>query len=315
MTINILFAGTPAEWPQYRPVLEAGLQEHGIDAVVAHGEVERPEDVDYLVYAPNGPVQDLSPFTNLALVQSLWAGVDRVLKDPALRCPLARMVDPGMVKGMSEYIAGHVLRHHLNADRFASARPGEWLSDLLPPLAQDRRVGILGAGVLGMAAADALAGLGFDVTTWSRSRKSSNTAGIKCLHGEAALPEVLETSDILVVMLPRTRQTDNLLDLERLSLLPAGASIVNPSRGWVIDDDALLELLDNGHLSGATLDVFRVEPLPAEHPFWSHPSVLVTPHVAAETHPESAGRVVVENIRRGVAGEPFLHVVDPAQGY
>ena len=313
MTVRVHFAGNPADWPRYRPVLEAGLREHGIDASLGTGDSDRPEDVEYLVYAPSGPVNDLSPFRNLVLVQSLWAGVDRILKDPALNCPLSRMVDPSMIQGMTEYIAGHVLRHHLGSDRFAKAGPGEWLSCHLPPLASKRRVGILGAGALGSAAADALVTLGFDVTTWSRTPKS--IPNVRCLHGETGLPKILRTSEILVLMLPQTPETDNLLDLRTLALLPAGAAIINPSRGWVIDDDALLEALNSGHLSGATLDVFRVEPLPATHPFWLHPDILITPHVASETHPESAGKVVVENIRRGVSGEPFLHLVDPGRGY
>ena len=313
MTVRVHFAGKLAEWPRYRPVLEAGLREHGIDASFGTGDADHPEDIDYLVYGPGGPVKDLSPFRNLVLVQSLWAGVDRIVKDPALNCPLARMVDPGMIQGMTEYIAGHVLRHHLETDRFAKARPGEWLSGLLPPLASKRCVGILGAGVLGTAAANALVKLGFDVTTWSRTPKS--IPRVRCLHGEAGLPDVLQASDILVIMLPQTPETNNLLDLRTLSLLPVGAAVINPSRGWVIDDDALLEKLNSGHLSGATLDVFRVEPLPANHPFWSHPDILITPHVASETHPESAGKVVVENIRRGVSGEPFLYLVDPGHGY
>lgn len=313
MTARVHFAGKPEDWPRYRPVLEAGLREHGIEASLGSGDADRPEIVEYLVYAPNGPVNDLSPFRNLVLVQSLWAGVDRILKDPALKCPLARMVDPSMIQGMTEYIAGHVLRHHLGSDRFAKAGPGEWLSGLLPPLASKRRVGILGAGILGSAAANALVTLGFDVTTWSRKPKS--IPNVRCLHGRTGLPEILRTSEILVLMLPQTPETDNLLDLQTLALLPAGAAIINPSRGWVIDDDALLEMLDTGHLSGATLDVFRVEPLPASHPFWSHPAILVTPHVASETQPESAGKVVVENIRRGVSGEPFLHLVDRELGY
>ena len=313
MTVRVHYAGNPSDWPRYRPVLETGLREHGINASFGTGDADRPEDIEYLVYAPSGPVNDLSPFRNLVLVQSLWAGVDGILKDPALNCPLARMVDPSMIQGMTEYIAGHVLRHHLGTDRFAKAGPGEWLSGLLPPPASKRRVGILGAGVLGTAAANALVKLGFDVTTWSRTPRS--IPHVRCLHGEAGLPETLQASDILVIMLPQTPDTDNLLDVRTLSMLPVGAAVINPSRGWVIDDDALLEKLNSGHLSGATLDVFRVEPLPARHPFWSHPDILITPHVASETHPESAGKVVVENIRRGVSGEPFLHLVDPERGY
>jgi glyoxylate/hydroxypyruvate reductase A len=129
------------------------------------------------------------------------------------------------------------------------------------------------------------------------------------------LHHALAGAEIVVLLLPRTAATENLLGDRRLSLLARGASIINPGRGTLIDDDALLSALDSGQVGHATLDVFRVEPLPANHPFWHHPRVTVTPHIAAQTRPATSSAVIAENIRRGEAGEPFLHLVDRARGY
>jgi len=140
-------------------------------------------------------------------------------------------------------------------------------------------------------------------------------AGLTCLSGPEGLDRALSTAAILVTLLPRTPGTENILDARTLALLPEGAVILNPGRGALIDDEALLAALDAGRVGHATLDVFRVEPLPGDHPYWTHPRVTVTPHIAADTRTASAARVVAENIRRGEAGEPFLHRVDRVRGY
>jgi glyoxylate/hydroxypyruvate reductase len=155
----------------------------------------------------------------------------------------------------------------------------------------------------------ALRGLGFPVVLWGRTAKPG------CQHGEDGLASALATAQIVVTLLPKTPETENLLDARRLAMLPRGAVILNPGRGALIDDAALLAALDAGHIGHATLDVFRVEPLPADHPFWAHPKVTVTPHIAADTRADSASRVIAENVRRGEAEEPLLHLVDRTRGY
>jgi glyoxylate/hydroxypyruvate reductase A len=172
---------------------------------------------------------------------------------------------------------------------------------------------MLGLGALGTACARQLAALNFDTHGWSRREKS--VAGITCHHGDKGLHAALQDADIVVLLLPDTPATTDIINTETLALLAPGAAIINPGRGPLIDDDALLEALDKGTLGHATLDVFRIEPLPADNPFWAHPKVTVTPHIASETRPSSAARVIAENIRRGEAGEPFLHLVDRETGY
>lgn len=172
---------------------------------------------------------------------------------------------------------------------------------------------ILGLGALGQACAQALQQVGFPLRGWSRTEK--HIPGLKTYHGTEGLQAALTGAEIVVLLLPKTPDTENILNTETLGWLARGAVILNPGRGPLIDDEALLAALDNGSIGHATLDVFRVEPLPADHPFWAHRDVTVTPHIAAETRPNSAARVVVENIRRGEAGLSFEHLVDRARGY
>jgi len=307
---RVLFAALPQRWREYEHHLRAAFAEAGLE--VELGTDYPPETVDYIVYAPNSEVQDFRPYSKLKAVLNLWAGVENVVGNETLSVPLARMVDPGLTEGMVEWVTGHVLRHHLGIDANLAAQNGEWVKHV-PPLARERRVGILGLGELGRACGEALAFLNFDVSGWSRSPKS--IPGIACHHGDEGLARVLGTSEILVLLLPLTADTENTLDAPAIGLLPEGAVVLNPGRGALIDDAALLASLDSGHLSHATLDVFRTEPLPPEHPFWAHPKVTVTPHIASDTRPASASRVIAENVRRGEAGEPFLHVVDREAGY
>lgn len=310
MTLTILFAASDANWADYAAPLRAALAEAGIKATLTREAVA--PDVDYIVYAPSSPLQDFTPYTRCKAVLSLWAGVERIVGNASLTMPLCRMVDPALTEGMVEWVVGHALRHHLGMDRHI-VNPGHVWDPTCPPLARERPVAMLGMGELGTACAQALAALHFPVMGWSRTEKS--VPGIPCQHGEAGLDAVLANAQIVVTLLPRTPGTENTLDARRLALLPRGAVILNPGRGALIDDDALLAALDTGQIGHATLDVFRVEPLPRDHRYWTHPSVTVTPHIAADTRAPSASRVIVENIRRGEAGEALLNLVDRSRGY
>ncbi|RMA43754.1 2-hydroxyacid dehydrogenase [Rhodophyticola porphyridii] len=309
---NILFAARPERWTLYEPHLREALAEAGLAHAVLTTEAD-PSEVDYIVYAPNGPVTDFTPYTRLKAVLNLWAGVEDVVGNDTLKAPLARMVDYGLTEGMVEWVTGHTLRHHLGMDAHIHGQDGVWRAGIVPPLARDRTVAILGLGALGSGCAAALAGLGFHVTGWSRTPKQIE--GVRTEHGPDGLQDILKSAEIVTLLLPDTPATENTLNADTLSLMPRGAVILNPGRGALIDDDALLAALDSGGIGHATLDTFRIEPLPADHPFWAHPKVTVTPHIASETRVESAARVIVENIRRGEAGQPFLHLVDRTLGY
>lgn len=307
--IRILFAAGSKSWDAYRAVLSAALAARG----VAH-EIVTPEDrpdpagIDWIVHAPSAALEDFSPYVRLRGVQSLWAGVEAVADNRTLGAPLMRMVDAGLRQGMVEWVAAHVLRHHLGIDVHLRGEAA-WGTPP-PPLATDRPVAMLGMGALGAACARALTGLGFPVTGWSR--RAVDVPGVRSVTGEEGLRAALSGADIAVLLVPLTRATENLMDARRLGWMRPGAVLINPGRGGLVDDAALLAALD-GPLGHATLDTFRAEPLPADHPFRHHPKVTVTPHIAAATRPASAAEVVAENVRRAVAGEPLLHVVDRSE--
>lgn len=312
MPPRVLYAGNPAEWPLYRKTLAAALARLGVEAEISDG-AEDPATVDYVVYAPDAGLEDFTPFTNLKAVLSLWAGVESFQANATLTAPLARMVDAGLSAGMAEWVLGHSLRHHLGIDAHILGQDGIWRHDLTPPLARCRQVGILGLGELGRTCARYLHAAGFAVSGWSRRMKS--LPDIACLAGAAGLNNLLSRAEILVLLLPLTHETENILNAETLARLPKGAFILNPGRGALIDDAALLGALDRSQIAHATLDVFRTEPLPPDHPFWAHPAVTVTPHIASETRAETASDAIAENISRGESGAPFLYLVDRARGY
>ena len=270
-------------------------------------------DVRY-VLAWKPPTGFFAPFPNLALVVNLGSGVDALIgRDDLPEVPISRLSDRGMVQLMTSYVLFAVIRHARDIPAFERAqRRREWHYIHPRPLSTFR-VGVLGLGELGGAAAEALARLGFDVRGWARTPKT--IAGVSCVPGLEALDGVLAESDILVVMLPLTSQTRGLLDARRLGLLPRGADLVNVSRGAIIDDAALVDALRARRIDEATLDAFAVEPLPAGHPFWSMDNVLMTPHLASITVPEDAARDVAESIRRVRSGAEPLYRIDPRRGY
>ncbi|MCB2111213.1 MAG: glyoxylate/hydroxypyruvate reductase A [Defluviimonas sp.] len=312
MSVTIHFAASRDDWENYAPHLRRALAEAGLDAALSP-ELGDPAAVDYIVYAPHEGLSDFTPFVRCKAVLSLWAGVERIAPNPTLTQPLVRMVDPGMTESMVEYVVGHVLRHHLGMDAHILGQDGVWRNRVRPPIARERNVAMLGLGVLGSSAARALAALNFPVMGWSRSART--IPGIDCRSGEDGLRAVLARAEIVVLLMPLTAETRDLLNAERLALLPKGAVIINPGRGPLVDDEALLAALEAGRIGHATLDVFRTEPLPPEHPFWAHPRVTVTPHIAADTRAVTATRVIAENIRRAEAGEPMANLVDRGRGY
>lgn len=302
--MKVLFAAPDSKWDEWSSALVSACPEMQL---VRSGE---PESFDAIIYAPGGEIEDLSAYRNARLVQSLWAGVERIVSNPTLTQPLARMVDPGLTQGMAEYCTGWTMRAHLEMDSYA--QDGNWRNGQVPPLATERHVTILGMGELGRATADMLAGLGFHVIGWSASGRPVD--GVE-IFGADDLDKALQRAEILVTLLPDTPNTRGVMNAERFARLPKGAWLINPGRGTLLDDDALIASLDAGHLGHAVLDVFRTEPLPRDHRFWADPRITVTPHIAAETRPETAAPVVAENLRRAMSGQLILNLVDRAKGY
>ncbi len=249
------------------------------------------------------------------MIFSLGAGVDHLLSDPELPAgvPIVRMTDAALTRGMTEYVTLHVLRHHRRQRALeANQRAGAW-EHVVTPTAPARRVGIMGLGMLGRAAARALAALEFDLAGWSRT--AHDIAGVACFHGPDGLGPFLARTEILVCLLPLTPETEGILTAALFAQLPKGASLINAARGGHQVEADILAALESGQLSEATLDVFETEPLPAGHPFWSHPRVTVTPHNASVTDPDSGARQVIENISRFRRGEPLPDLVDVKAGY
>ncbi|MSO70916.1 MAG: glyoxylate/hydroxypyruvate reductase A [Alphaproteobacteria bacterium] len=257
---------------------------------------------------------DLARYRNLKAIFSLGAGVDHLLADPTLpRVPVCRLVDRALTRGMTEHVLTHVLRFHRNLPGYERQQHAfEW-KGLPIKLPEERIVCVMGLGELGGAAAKALAAHGFHTRGWSRTPKT--LAGVESYAGNDALAAFLKGCEILVCLLPLTRETEGILSCQLFAHLPRGACLINAARGAHLVEEDLIPALDTGQLGGAALDVFRVEPLPRGHPYWTNPRILITPHVASVTDPRSSAELVAENIRRVDAGEAPLYVVDPRRGY
>ncbi|HEY0107449.1 MAG TPA: glyoxylate/hydroxypyruvate reductase A [Rhizomicrobium sp.] len=258
----------------------------------------------------------LASLPNLAAVFSLGAGVDGFLVDPDFpkHVPLIRFVDPTLSGEMAQFAALHVLMQHRTAAYFTAAQAeSAWRQRMLPRATADTRVGILGLGEIGTECAERLRDLGFAVSGWSRTRKT--VAGIESHAGAGELDAFLSVCDFLICVLPLTPDTRHILNAETFAKLPRGAYVINIARGGHLNEPDLVDALDSGHLSGATLDVFEIEPLPRESPIWKHPRIIATPHIAAITSPIHATRSILEGIAAIESGRAPKNVVDMTRGY
>jgi glyoxylate/hydroxypyruvate reductase A len=273
-----------------------------------------PADIDFAVVwqLPDGVLQS---FPNLLGISSMGAGVDGLMADPTLPegVPVARLVDPVMSSRMAEYVAASVLHYHLQFDAYFEQQRQEIWHRRLPHDAASRPIGMLGLGELGQAAAAMLQRIGFTVSGWSRSPK--DLPGITCHHGADGLTAVLGGSDIVVLLLPHTSATVDLINAGRIAQMRLGSYLINCARGELIVETDVLDGLGDGNLAGYTLDVARTEPLPEGHPFWRHPKVRITPHVSSISETSSGVRILAEQIRRVRRGEPLLHTVELSSGY
>ncbi|WP_028223945.1 2-hydroxyacid dehydrogenase [Paraburkholderia ferrariae] len=276
-------------------------------------DIGDPAAVRYLAawQPPEDPARTLP---NLEVIFSVGAGIDQFdLSGVPDHIAVVRMVEPGIVEGMVEYVTQAVLTIHRDLFDYAAQQQQRVWRELPVRAAASRRVGVLGLGMLGSAVLERLRLFGFACAGWSRSAHS--LAGIDCYAGAESLDAFLARTDILVCLLPLTAATHGLIDAAFLAKLPGGASLINVGRGPQLDQQALLDALERGHLANAILDVTDPEPLPPAHPFWTHPRVRLTPHIASATRPETAVDVVLENIRRHRSGLPMLGQIDRARGY
>lgn len=308
----LIFISRDERFASWRPALADVLP--GMELRHWPEDKERRAGVAYAI-AWHPPPGALARFPDLKAVFSVGAGVEHIFADPRLPpdLPVIRLVDDTLTEQMSEYVLLHVLRHHRRQPEYDAQQAERLWRPLAQPRATQRAVGILGLGVLGLDAARKLRGLGFRVAGWSRRRK--HEPGIDCYAGREELPAFLARSEIAVCLLPLTPETRGLLNAGTLAHLPEGAALINAARGTIVEESALLNALDSGRLGAATVDVFSEEPLPAEHPFWRHPRVTVTPHIAAVTDPVSAARIIAANIARIESGLAPLYRADPDKGY
>lgn len=291
------------------------LQAQLPDLKIVHASaIENPQEIAYaLVWKP--PARFFDRMNNLRLIVNLGAGVDSLVnrEDLPKGIPITRITDPQMARMMAGYVLFSVLRHARDIPFFEQAqRLGKW-AYRHPRSPDEITVSVLGLGQLGAKAAYELQRQGFKVLGWSRS--PAQIEGVECHSGMDALDGVIGQADILVLMLPHTPQTVNLLNRERLEKMKSGAALVNVARGSLVDQTALIDLLKIGHIGAATLDVFEREPLPTGHPLWSMPNVLITPHLASVAIPSSSATQIAANIRCISAGMPPDNVIDPSRGY
>lgn len=256
----------------------------------------------------------LGGLPNLKLVQKLGAGVDGILKDTTLpeNVRVCRLKPDAPAEEIAEYCLAYVLQAQRNVRFHAdNAKQGLW-RQIPPKKCAQTTIGVLGLGHIGGRTATTFASLGFSVMGWSRTQKQIK--GVTCLAGTEMLPKLLESSDYVVSILPSTPETRDLFNLETFEHMKSGAILINAGRGDLIDEQSLIVALDRGKLAGAVLDVFVNEPLPEEHPFWTHPKITVTPHVSG-WHLDGAFEDIAENYRRLKSGTPLLHQVDRQAGY
>ncbi|SFB60306.1 glyoxylate/hydroxypyruvate reductase A [Pseudomonas sp. NFIX10] len=306
----LLYKADPVRGEQWKRL----FAEHAPDIEWrAWPDIGDPKDIRYLA-AWQAPDDLETRLPNLEVLFALSAGVDQLDLDRLpTSLPVVRLLDPGITRGMCEYASFAVLSLHRDMLRYRQQQVARcWQAHLLQPAAQ-RRVGVMGLGMQARQILATLQTFGFALSGWARSEH--RIAGVDCFAGDEQLPAFLGQCDIVLCVLPLTEQTRGILNRQSFQHLPKGAALVNMGRGGHLIEEDLLEALASGQLSAAVLDVLQQEPAAPDHPFWQHPQILLTPHIAAMTQPESAFGVLLDNIRRHQRGESMLGQIDPQRRY
>lgn len=284
-----------------------------LDVMVFNDSVDRSH-VEFAL-AWNHPPGIFMTFPKLKTISSMGAGVDHLLKDPDIPAGvnIVRIIDPLLSQDMYEFALAVIMNSMKNLVHFREKQQQKIWKKKRYQRISDVRIGVMGTGIIGNHVAESLVKVGFSVSGWSRTEGTPKS--YRKFSGESQLPEFLGSCDFLICLLPLTTETRGILDKNTLGMLPEGAWVVNLGRGPLLVDEDLINLLDAEHLAGANLDVFHKEPLPEDHPFWPHPKVHITPHIASLTDPESVAPQIVENYYRTIRNQSLLNQVDRERGY
>ncbi|MGA8854060.1 MAG: glyoxylate/hydroxypyruvate reductase A [Christiangramia sp.] len=309
MSVLIVSPGRdPENW------VKALKNQHPGMNVYVYPEDHDKEEVEFAL-SWNHPRGLFKNYPNLKVIASMGAGVDHILSDDALpeNIKVTKVVDDTLTEDMGDFVLSQVMNHIRGLHHYVKCQKEKEWDQFQYKRPQNTKVGIMGLGVLGNAVADKLHKNFFQVYGWSKTEKSCDN--VTSFHGKDQLEEFLQNSEILVCLLPLTEDTENILNADLFDMLPEEAYIINVARGEHLVEHDLMEMIDNGHLAGASLDVFREEPLPDEHPFWEHSKINITPHIASLTKPESVVPQIAENYDRMKEEEPLKNKVEIDRGY
>ena len=308
-----IFISTGSKTTEYKKVLAEEIEGQSLNYSIIE-DISRSTEVNAIIYSDDSDISDFSIFPDDTVIFSIFAGVEKTLLNKTIQQPLVRLIDVEMTECMAEWCAAHVMRYHLDLDKFIKPGHKEWrIYNKERLLANQVNIGILGLGTLGSATAEKLEKLKFNVTGWSATEKKLKR--VRSLVGSEGLIKILSTSDYLILLLPLTEKTKTIINSASLKIVKTGAILINAGRGGLIEDNDLLKALDSGKLSGCTLDVFNEEPLPPEHPFWSHDKVTVTPHISAPTRLKSSIQSILANISRIKEGLQPIGLVEKKRSY
>lgn len=279
--------------------------------IEVYPNVKYPEEVEFALTwkHPHGIFND---YPNLKVIASMGAGIDHIINDPDIpeQIEITRVIDDQLTEDMGVFVLALCLEHLRNLSYHHCSSTWDTQPYKRP---QDLQVGVMGLGVLGTAVAEKLYSNGFKVCGWRKQKKE--IPGVKSFYGDGQLDEFLKNSDILVCLLPLTSETENVLDKKLFQKLPKDAYLINVARGKHLVEEDLLEMINCGHLSGASLDVFRQEPLPKEHAFWQHEKIKITPHIASVTNPNTVVPQLLKNYRNMKNSSPLNNLVSRQKEY